>query len=944
MKRYILSIIIVIIIGYFIASQTDLFQERPKITLKAAVKSAIGTREDPNARFRYENMRLRDPKTGKIPKKIRQKELAFASTLPVHDSKYTLSKINGSTGTAVVSTNWQLRGPHNVGGRTRALGIDITNENIILAGGVSGGMWRSTNGGMTWTKTTESDQLHSVTCLVQDTRSGHTNTWYYGTGEYIANSASGDGNNAFYMGDGIFKSTNSGQNWEVLPNTTSNSPQTFNIGFDVVWNIAIDPSNTSQDEVYAAVYNRIYRSIDGGFSWENILSPAPPNYNTARYTDVTVTSTGVVYATLSSGDANAQGIFRSTDGISWTDITPGGWPSINFNRIVLSIAPSNENIVYFLAETPLFGTNNHSLWKYEYISGDGSGTGGSWDNRSASLPAQGGDTGNFESQGSYDLIIKVKPDNENIVFIGGTNLYRSTDGFSSTGNTTWIGGYDPSDIYSAEQIENHHADQHALVFYPSNNNKLISGHDGGMSLTNDISASTVEWQVLNNGYYTTQFYTCAIDYSVSGDNLIIGGMQDNGTYKTNDISPATPWFEMPGGGDGAYCAIGEGTPLKYHYVSVQYGTIIRFASNYPDVDWARVDPEGATGYIFISPFVLDRNNSKMMYLAGGKVIWRNTDLTAIPQYNKYPTSVNWTELTNSSVASGVISTLDVSTTPANRLYYGTSEGEVYRLDGANSGDPSPTDITSADFPKYDPITQIYPYISCVAINPENADEAVVTFSNYGIISIWHTSNAGASWQNISGNLEQNPDDGNGNGPSVRWAEILPTDLGTIYLVGTSTGLYSSVNLNGISTVWAQEGATTIGNVVVDMIDSRTTDDLVVVATHGNGMYSSNVLVSIKENPENIASDFQLEQNYPNPFNPNTAIEYKIAESTPVTLKIYNIQGKEIATLVNSDHTPGNYSVNWNGQDRFGQPVASGTYIYQIKAGKHQASKKMVLMR
>jgi hypothetical protein len=396
-------------------------------------------------------------------------------------------------------------------------------------------------------------------------------------------------------------------------------------------------------------------------------------------------------------------------------------------------------------------------------------------------------------------------------------------------------------------------------------------------------------------------------------------------------------------GDGAYCAIGIGTNMKYFYVSAQNGQIYRLSSTNPVYNWTRVDPDGGTAYLFINPFVLDRNNSRMMYLAGGSVLWRNSNLTTIAQYNTDPTSVNWTELTNSSVASGVISTLDVSTTPANRLYYGTSEGEVYRLDGANSGNPTPVNKTSASFPKYDPETQIYPYISCVAVNPENADEVMAVFSNYSIISLWHSSNAGDSWQNISGNLEQNPD-GSGNGPSVRWAEILPTDLGTIYLVGTSTGLYSSVKLNGTSTVWAQEGPTTIGNVVVDMIDSRTTDDLVVVATHGNGMYSSNVLVSIKENPENIVSDFQLRQNYPNPFNPNTTIEYKIAESAPVTLKIYNIQGKEIATLVNSDHTPGNYSVSWNGQDRFGQPVASGTYIYQLKAGKHQVSKQMVLMR
>ncbi|MEJ2542752.1 MAG: T9SS type A sorting domain-containing protein, partial [Calditrichaceae bacterium] len=398
----------------------------------------------------------------------------------------------------------------------------------------------------------------------------------------------------------------------------------------------------------------------------------------------------------------------------------------------------------------------------------------------------------------------------------------------------------------------------------------------------------------------------------------------------NSSNPVLPWYQLYSG-DGSYCAVGEG----YYYASAQNGVLFRFASNNPSTDWARVDPEGAEDYIFINPFILDRNNNKMMYLAGGSVLWRNSDLTTIEKYNSDPTSVNWTKLTNSSIATGAISTLDVSKTPANTIFYATSEGQVYRLNGANSGDPTPVNITAGSFPGG--------YISCVSVNPDNADEALITFANYEVISIWHTNNAGASWQNISGNLEQNPD-GSGNGPSVRWAEILPTDLGTIYLVGTSTGLYSTFALNGTSTVWAQEGTTSIGNVVVDMIDSRTTDDLVVAATHGNGMYSSNVVVSLMDNPKNIVNNFKLEQNYPNPFNPTTTIDYEIPESAPVTLKIYDIQGKEIATLINSDHIAGSYSVNWNGQDRFGRPVASGTYIYQIKAGKNQESKQMVLMR
>ena len=933
MKKYILILLLIIVVGILGVYRNNISKKQIKHP-KPETETAIGTKEDPQARLDYEFKRLRDPKTGKIPVNIRKKELAYASTLPIRNQNHSLYKSGEAAEGMFVSGNWKLRGPYNVGGRTRALGIDVNNENIILAGGVSGGMWRSTDGGAHWVTTTDPAQLHSVTCLAQDTRSGHNSTWYFGTGEYRGNTASGDGTNAFFVGDGIFKSNDNGLTWEVLPNTASNSPQTFNIGFDVVWDIAVDPSNTSEAEVYAAVYNRIYRSTNGGDSWTNVLSAS--NYNNAKYTDVAVSSTGTVYATLSSGETNGQGIFRSTNGTSWTNITPGGWPSTNFHRIVLSIAPSNENIVYFLAETPGYGTNDHSLWKYEYISGDGSGSGGNWTNLKANLPAQGGLTGNFDSQYSYDLLIKVKPDNENTVFIGGTNLYRSTDGFSTKNNITWIGGYDPTDINSAAQYINQHPDQHALVFYPSNNSKVITGHDGGLSVTNNVMASNVSWQKLNNGYYTTQFYTCSIDYSANGDNLIMGGMQDNGTYMINTSLTTANWDDLYSG-DGSYCAIGERSGGKYYYVSAQNGQILRLSSADVDYDWARVDPDGGTGYLFIAPFILDRNNSKMMYLAGGSVIWRNTDLTAIDKYNKEPTSLNWTKLTGTQLATALVSALEISTVPANRLYYGTDDGYVFRLDNANTGNPTPVDKTSDSFPGG--------YISCIAVDPSNADNVIVAFSNYSVISLWYTNNGGSSWQNISGNLEQNPD-GSGNGPAINWAEILPTEQGTIYLVGASTGLYSSILLNGASTVWANEGPTSIGNVVVDMIDSRTTDNLVVVATHGNGMYSSNVSVTTAMGPEpgGLVKAFQLKQNFPNPFNPATTIEYSISESSPVTIKVFNIEGKEIATLVNSYHAPGNYSIEWNGMNRFGQPAASGTYIYEIIAGKFHEAKRMILMK
>jgi hypothetical protein len=792
-------------------------------------KAAIGTADDPQARDRYEWMRLHDPATGEIPAKIREDELAFAAKLPTQEALAgALAKSSGSA--AIQATTWSARGPRNVGGRTRALAIDVANANLLLAGGVSGGIWRSTNGGASWTKTTAPSDLHSVTCVAQDTRNAKTNIWYYGTGEWRGNSASGGG--GFYLGDGIFKSTNGGLSWALLPSTATNTPQTFDQMFDFVWNVAADPSNAASDEVYAATYGGINRSLDGGASWTPVLGSAA---NGADYTDVAITNSGAVYATLSSDGATTKGIRRSADGVTWANITPAGWPAA-YRRIVIGIAPSNPNVVYFLAETPGSGLNGHSLWKYTYVSGDGTGAGGTWVNRSANLPAFGAPAGNFDSQGSYDLVVKVKPDNSEVVFIGGTNLYRSTDGFATTANTKWIGGYNSSNT-GFSLYPNHHPDQHAIAFSPASATTMFSGHDGGVSKTTNNLAAAVVWAAMNSGYMTSQFYTVAIDHATSGNNIIIGGTQDNGTWFTNSTLATTPWLSLMGG-DGAYSAIANGRTS--YYGSFQNGVVYRLLVNDAGsyTQWTRVDPTraaGAASYLFINPFILDPNNSNLMYLAGGDRIWRNSDLTGIALLSNGTTSTNWMELTNTAVAGAAVTALAVSKTPANRLYFGTNNGRVYRANSANAGNPALVDVwTGKGFP-------LNAYVSSIAVDPNNADRVLVVFSNYSVVSLFYTTNGGTSWTPVAGNLEQNPD-GSGKGPSCRWAAILPTGGATVYFAGTSTGLYSTTNLNGAATVWALEGASTIGNVVVDMIDTRLSDRLVVAATHGQGVFSANLPV------------------------------------------------------------------------------------------------------
>src|SRR5260221_2116623 len=130
----------------------------------------VERKDDPLARSRFELEKLHDPATGKIPSGIRQRELQFAKSIPLKESLRSPGRLTKGRSDVVQSLAWSRRGPVNVGGRTRALAIDVTNENIIMAGGVSGGLWRSTDGGASWIKGTGVSDLQSITCIAQDTR------------------------------------------------------------------------------------------------------------------------------------------------------------------------------------------------------------------------------------------------------------------------------------------------------------------------------------------------------------------------------------------------------------------------------------------------------------------------------------------------------------------------------------------------------------------------------------------------------------------------------------------------------------------------------------------------------------------------------------------------------------------------------------------------------
>lgn len=905
---------------YFGIPHSKTIQSETELERFIEAASAIGTDEDPLKRFNYEIKLQADPRTGDIPPNIYSKEKEFIKSIP------TAEQFNRDHGNArQLQEDWQLAGPFNVGGRTRALALDTRNEDIIIAGGVSGGMWRSVDAGDSWAKASHPTQINSSTCVAQDTRTGKEDVWYHGTGELRGGSAREVG--APHRGDGIFKSLDGGETWAVLPSTADGKVNVFNSPFNYVWNIVVNHTRTDVDEIYAAVYGGIVRSQDGGSTWTTVLGEnllgVPDDFDlndldAPFYTNVIITPSGTLYATLSTfvGDKHVtgnRGVFRSTDGVTWQNISPSSL-TLTYSRMVLDYAPSNEDVLYMMVDA-----EGQELWKYND---------GLWFNRSANLPDFPERLGQYDSQDSYNMMIEVHPLDENMVYLGGTNLFRSSDGFSTSANTDWIGGYDQEED-NGSSYEGHHPDQHDLVFYPSNPDKAISANDGGIMVSSNITASTVSWFSMNNGYVTTQFYSVA----VSKDNLsnqIIGGMQDNGSYARSTPGENVPWNRILGG-DGGYAATTPGD--LFWYVSFQEGRTFRLTlqEQFQLTSFARVDPQGVEDQLFITPYILDPNNYNRMYYAGGDVIYRNDNLSQVPSGSQDPTSVNWERLGLTSVGQTDVSALDVSTNISGRLYFGIETGTVFRVDGADTGQPERSTVFTSNG-----------YVVNIAIDPSDADNVLMVYSNYNVPSLFFTGNGGTSVQDVSGNLEEF-EDGTGNGPSTRWAEIIPLNDGSYkYFVGTSTGLYSTTTLNGTNTMWVKEASELIGDAVVRMLDYRDSDGKMVVGTHGNGVFETNISNTLQvPRVFQSSTNFELTNVFPNPFKDEVDIEFVIPEQGNVRVDILNTAGQVVDRLLDFTQFAGKVQVAWDGTNPTGIQVRDGIYFYRIEYGNTVKTGKLL---
>ncbi len=720
----------------------------------------------------------------KIPKKDRIDAAMKQEWLMVHNPqtqeipRRQLLKIKNGMNTAKRGNSglvWSERGPNNVGGRTRALMFDkgdATHETVFAAG-VSGGLWKTTGISSTFPNWQPIDDFlgNLSICAIAQHPTLH-NTIYFGTGEgYFANNAT--------PGMGLWKSVDGGTSWSHLASTN-------NTDFDYVQDIVIDNSGN----IFVSTLDGVKKSTNGGASWTSILDQ---NHFavTNKANNLELASDGTLYATM--GVLCEDGIYKSTNGGStWTKLTTG-LPSSDYNRIQIAVAPSDPNRIYVL-----FEDEATSACKGIYKS---TNAGSSWS--SVTNPAALGMTNFARKQAWYDLTISVDPNNPNRLFIGGIDLLISSNSGGSWDQVTQWGGLGG--------IQYMHADQHAIVFAPGESDKVVFGNDGGVYFTNDGSAVEPQIFAKNNGFNVTQFYACTAHPS-SGNNEYLAGAQDNGTQRF--LSPGVNTTEEASGGDGARCYIDKDSPdiqissyvFNNYFISTNGGTSFNYIPLNDNGLFANAnDYDHSRNYLYAAA-------------APGKIIrWTNPTTGG----NSYST------VTLSGLGGQQVSYVKVSPSVADRVYIGTTVGDIYKVDNAHMGSTKAASrIRNASTG----------YVSSIVIDESNENHILISYSNYGLDNIYQTTNGGSSWTSVEGNLPDMP---------VRDITFHPESTDKAF-IATEIGVWSTDNMNGSSTNWQADNSG-LANVRVDMLHIRESDNMMLAATHGRGLYTTTSLGSVKAN-------------------------------------------------------------------------------------------------
>jgi uncharacterized repeat protein (TIGR01451 family) len=755
--------------------------------------------------------------------------------------------------TSGVLGTWQPLGPGNVGGRTRAIIIDPVTPNTMYAAGVAGGVWKSTNAGASWFALDDFMANIAVTSMAFEP--GNSNVIYAGTGEGFFN---GDA----VRGAGIFKSTDAGATWTRLASTTTSD-------FFYVQDIVVGNGANSQ-HVYAATRTGVWRSLNGGANWTQvIISNAANGANGAMDLAIrTDQSTDYVFAAV--GTLAQSHIWRNTDAGgagTWVDV----YTEAAMERTSLAIAPSNQNVIYALAAslsaTPVNGINYQDGLLAVFRS-TANGDAGSWTTqvRNSSANKQDtlllsnpvnavlvecgfGATNNFLHQGWYDNILSVDPTDENKVWAGGVDVWRSDNGGVNWGVASywWFQGNGTPPNNGDPQLV--HADNHAIVFHPqyngTSNQTMYMGDDGGIYKTDNAKTgnvgyvngtspsggtvtstspicgneftpggfftvpSPVIWGPLNNGYQVTQFWPGTV---YPNGTTYFGGTQDNGTNRGTNANGPNQWERILGG-DGGFSAV-DPTNTNVLYAENTNLSFQKSTNGGASFVAARSGITEASGnFLFTAPFIMDPTNPARLYLGGARV-WKTVNSAGA-----------WTS------ASGFlgfrVSALAVSPQDANYGLFGGQAGHIWRTQTLTT-DAIPAGTTSTwafARPRTD-------FASWVTFDPTNKNIAYATYSTFNnganVGHVWKSVDAGVNWTNIDGSGATGIPD-----IPVHTVVVDPANTQRIY-VGTDLGVF--VTLDGGAN-WAKE-TTGFSNTVVKSLEIKNVGGVstLYAFTHGRGAF------------------------------------------------------------------------------------------------------------
>jgi hypothetical protein len=816
--------------------------------------------------------RPRASANGHIPNGLRLKALAERDRRVREEGTYA-SRVRSSRVT-ISDATWTPIGPQpltgefpfgTTSGRTNAVVVDPcdSTNNTVYIGAADGGVWRTTDGGNTWTPLTDAQPSLSsgAIALAPSGTNCAATTVYYATGE----------ENFAYdslYGSGVLISANAGASWTQDSTFSAGKPQSQDAAAPYIGSISVQPGHPSVllagVQGTAAIEAGIWRSTNGGVNWtvENPANPSQdfatsvafdPNDATGNTAYAAMGYPGGDSALVSAGVCSASpcnGVFKSTNGgVTWTRLTGldtavnaafGTGASKKYGRITLALSSPLPGVAGNPATTEIFAAiANGTNFSTQFLTFAKSVNGGTtWTTPNGTTPPSYCDRGST-GQCFYDMALAIQPGNPSVIFAGGAaDATSSGDSVEPTllrslnGGTTW------SDVSLDGSAPNSqiHVDHHAIAFSPDATKVYVANDGGVWSSTDAMSAAagSQHWTSLNAGLQTIQFYP-GMSAHPSNPNIVFGGTQDNGSEA---YSGGVSWTDPGTCGDGGWTAIGpvSASAFTVFLVCDAVGntggahTILKSANggaagSFTGAD-AGIDFSESTD--FIPPFVMDPSNSQIAYF-GTSSLWQSqaggTGWTAM---------AGGANLTNGS--GDYITTMAVAPSDSNTVYVATEGASVHATTNALSGASATFTSISTGLPAR--------AATALAVEPSNAGVAYITFSGFSGFGdtsghIFQTMNEGASWTSIDGDLPNIP---------VNGLVLDPEDPTGTYYAATDIGVF--VTLDG-GTHWSTL-APGLPNDQVLSLQLQASNRYLLAGTHGRGAWEF-ALPNVGTNPPQVSS-------------------------------------------------------------------------------------------